>query len=67
MRTSDSGTTWLTVHSTTLEQWLDSYPYVLDLDYVSYTQGFLLAANAGLNQTVLLATQGLRDRFAPVP
>ncbi|WP_367307289.1 hypothetical protein [Alicyclobacillus acidocaldarius] len=67
MRTSDSGTTWLTVHSTTLEQWLDSYPYVLDVDYVSYTQGFVLAANASLTQTVLLATQGLRDRFAPVP
>ncbi|MDI9259432.1 hypothetical protein [Alicyclobacillus sendaiensis] len=67
MRTSDSGTTWLTVHSTTLEQWLDEYPYVLDVDYVSYTQGFVLAANASLTQTVLLATQGLRDRFEPVP
>ncbi|WP_206884928.1 hypothetical protein [Alicyclobacillus mali (ex Roth et al. 2021)] len=67
MRTSDSGTTWLTIHSTTLEQWLESYPYVLDIDYVSYTQGFVLAANASLTQTVLLATQGLRDRFAPVP
>ncbi|AEJ44116.1 hypothetical protein [Alicyclobacillus acidocaldarius] len=66
MRTSDSGTTWLTVHSTTLEQWLDTYPCVLDVDYVSYTQGFVLAANASLTQTVLLATQGLRDRFAPV-
>ncbi len=67
MRTSDSGTTWLTLHSTTLEQWLESHPYVLDIDYVSYTQGFVLVANANLNQTVLLATQGLRDRFAPVP
>ncbi|SIT06930.1 beta propeller repeat protein [Alicyclobacillus vulcanalis] len=67
MRTSDSGTTWLSVHSTTLEQWLESYPYVLDVDYISYTQGFVLAADAALTHTVLLATQGLRDRFAPVP
>lgn len=67
LRTTDSGDSWLTVHSPSLELWLQRYPCVLAMNFVSYTQGYMLLADATQKHTVLLQTAGLRDRWQPVP
>ncbi|TDY51040.1 hypothetical protein C7445_10131 [Alicyclobacillus sacchari] len=67
LRTTDSGDSWLAVHSPSLELWLQRYPCVLAMDFVSYTQGYMLLADRAQKHTVLLQTAGLRDRWQPVP
>lgn len=56
VRSTDSGASWRTIHSPTLERQLRRYPCVLDIDYVSDPVGYILLGSLDHKQTILLQT-----------
>lgn len=66
VRTTDTGTSWLTVHSPTLEMQLRNYPSVLAIDYASDPVGFMLLGSRDHRQSILLHTRDEGDTWSKV-
>lgn len=66
MRTTDSGDSWRTTHSPSLESYLHQYPCVLQMDFVSETMGYMLLGTKDHTRSILLRTDDRRYQWIPV-